>query len=483
VSAVAVAAVATLVYSDFENLAEKRLLLTGVFSARVPEGFVAEHRQWLQLCLVTVLLGCVVAIVGERTPRERPFSRIRLNSLKGQVTAVLGGHIASGLVLLETALGTTGLLVHAHERGFIYVPIFQSILPNLGVLLKYAWLGPPIVALVVPLGFLILREAATWVLSLGQSRAKRDVPPPLVATSPTSHVRGVFAFRTSPSGVLAVALTLGGLCLTVGQMPRLGEQLSAKEALLQFSRLGKPGEPLALLGVGAQAARYYLSSSPKTFAEIGAAASWLAGGQANTRFMALAADELAPLNAAFRAQTSGRNLVLPASLRGRVLLAASRPIEGTTNHNPLASIVLAAQAHAGNVSSGEFGNAVRLEGWEFRELAGGVVGTLRRGERYRLRLVFRVLDPPLADWQIFVHLDGNGHRQNGDHEPSGGTYPTSLWQSGDIIVDDSTFALESSSPPGRQRLYLGFFRNTTRWDVTRGNHDDNRLMVGDVTVQ
>lgn len=75
---------------------------------------------------------------------------------------------------------------------------------------------------------------------------------------------------------------------------------------------------------------------------------------------------------------------------------------------------------------------IELVGWDVP--ASGALG-----EPVEITLVFRVRKPIAHRWDLFVHLDGNVHRQNADHEPLAGRCPMARWQPGDVLVDRFTF--------------------------------------------
>jgi hypothetical protein len=59
----------------------------------------------------------------------------------------------------------------------------------------------------------------------------------------------------------------------------------------------------------------------------------------------------------------------------------------------------------------------------------------------------------------------------------------SLWQPGDIVVDDYVFQLEPNFTPGNYTVYYGFFSGDTRFKLTRGPHQDNRINGGALKVR
>ncbi|MGC4065415.1 MAG: hypothetical protein QM784_12355 [Polyangiaceae bacterium] len=490
---VSVAATAIILLGDFENIPKKGLLFTGVSTASLSEALAGDYRRWVAIALSLVVAGASVVILAEYDDRSRPFSRVRLVSAYRRVRALCDGDWLSGLLVVETALGTTSLLVSAHERGFIYVPIFSAILPIFGAYLKYAWLLPLLLVVVAPVLFLFVREGASWLLSrdvLGRLLGIRERSVP-----GTSLERGRGHGRRSTAGVaagtLGITLFLSGLCLTLGQMPRLIGQLSTKDVFVAYERMHQKGEPLALLGIGTRSARYYLREAPRSFAQFDPTATWLANGddgrsndnqRESRRFVVTRTDDFPMLNAAFRSKVNGRNLALLSSFDAQTVLVSNRA-DRELDLNPLKVWVFDTPKRMARSSDGEFGNAVKLEGWEIVDSAGKSQEKLKLAQRYRLRLGFRVLDPTPQDYRIFVHLEAKGQRQIGDHDPVSGLYPTSLWQPGDFIVDEYPFVLERNLGKGGCRLYVGFFQGSVRWDVTRGRQDEQRLVLDDVTIQ
>ncbi|MEZ4311898.1 MAG: hypothetical protein R3F14_28035 [Polyangiaceae bacterium] len=58
-----------------------------------------------------------------------------------------------------------------------------------------------------------------------------------------------------------------------------------------------------------------------------------------------------------------------------------------------------------------------------------------------------------------------------------------LWNPGDLIVDDLVFQLEPNFLPGDYNVYFGFFSGDTRFAVTRGPAQDNRVVGGPLRVR
>jgi hypothetical protein len=456
--------------------------MAGVFTQKLPEGSVSERSRFVPIALGVVILACGIATIGRYRAFVQPFSRERRIAFFERARATLSGHFLSGLVLLETMLMTTGLMVHAHERQFIYVPLFDSQVPGLITGLKFLWLLPLFVVIVVPFCFVLVMETANFLLTkeFPWFSQTYELPQTQVINAGRS---GIGRVRLEPMSVVAVGLLFGATLITWGEIPKSSEQLSIKPVLRRFERVAKPDEPLVLLGMNRTLARYYLNRTPESYYDIGLSARWLADGKNERRFIAFRRQELAEVNAAFRAESRGNNLFIDAPSDGAILLARNGAGPNEVNHNPLTLALPVSAPSVSNSVVGTFGDAITTIGWEFRDRKGHALTDVKIQPGLTLRLVFKVIDTPRNDWQLFVHVDGKGRRQNLDHEPVDGNFPTDLWQPGDVIVDDYAVEFEPDMVPGHYRLYFGFFRNKKRLDVTQGNHDDNRLIGGDFDIQ
>jgi 4-amino-4-deoxy-L-arabinose transferase-like glycosyltransferase len=481
-TAMSVALIGILVYADYVNIPEKWWTMAGVFAQKLPEGSASERSHWLTVTLGVMILACGIATIGRYRAFVPPFSRERRIAFFERARETLSGHFLSGLVLFETMLMTTGLMVHAHERQFIYVPLFDSRVPGLITGLKFLWLLPLVVVIVVPIGFVLILETANFLLtakfpwiSLNDESTQEQTNKAL-----RSVIRRV---RLDPMSVVAIGLWLGATLITWGEIPRSSEQLSIKPVLRRFEQVAKPNEPLVLLGMNRTLARYYLKRTPESYYDIGLSARWLAEAKNERRYVAFRRQELAEVNAAFRAESKGNNLFIYAPNDGAILLARNGVGKNEINHNPLMLALPASVPSVSHTVVGTFGDAITAIGWEFRDRKGQALRDVVIQSGLTLRLVFKVIDTPRNDWQLFVHVDGKGRRQNLDHEPVEGNFPTDLWQPGDIIVDDYPVEFEPDMVPGHYRLYFGFYRNKKRLDVTQGNHDDNRLIGGNFDIQ
>ena len=130
-----------------------------------------------------------------------------------------------------------------------------------------------------------------------------------------------------------------------------------------------------------------------------------------------------------------------------------------------------------------FEDQLEAFGWEVTDKHGHVVESVQPATTYRLRVYYRVLKPITGTWKAFVHIDGFQRRYNGDHNVLDGKYAMNLWHPRDVVVDEFDFQLEPNFTPGGYTLYFGFFSGDTRFKVTRGQNQENRVIAGTLDVR
>ena len=134
-----------------------------------------------------------------------------------------------------------------------------------------------------------------------------------------------------------------------------------------------------------------------------------------------------------------------------------------------------------HASSAVFADRFRLIGWDVAP------ETVEVGQEFSMTFYWEVLEPIDERWQIFVHLDAGGQRQNLDHEAMSGTYPTQQWAAGEIIRDHVTGVLDSVLPAGDVEVFVGFWRGEDRLPITDPGAgrvmEDGRLRVGAFNAQ
>ncbi|MDO8670924.1 MAG: hypothetical protein Q7O66_05770, partial [Dehalococcoidia bacterium] len=121
--------------------------------------------------------------------------------------------------------------------------------------------------------------------------------------------------------------------------------------------------------------------------------------------------------------------------------------------------VVGAQTRRGSIDpqyllKARFGDRLELLGFD---LSGR---EFRPGQKLELTTYWRALSTTTVDYTIFAQLvdaAGNLKGQN-DGQPAAGSYPTSLWQEGEYVVDTRTIAIGSTDSGGPYRLFIGLYQ-------------------------
>jgi hypothetical protein len=98
--------------------------------------------------------------------------------------------------------------------------------------------------------------------------------------------------------------------------------------------------------------------------------------------------------------------------------------------------------------SARFGEVARLLGYRLTSQAAG----------FSLTLYWQAQQPDTVDYTVFVHLlDEHGQLVRGqDNQPVRGSYPTSIWEPGEVIPDEYTLD-RGDLPPGAYQLEIGMY--------------------------
>ncbi len=478
-------AVLTLLLGDFINLPDRALVAAASGADTAPLASSQLGLGWIKSAFAVLLVGAVAAGAESGVNDRFRFRKEEYLGWAQRVRTAQDGNVAFLLILLETALVTLAGLVWAAEHG-VSMPRLQQLPRQIRSLILVAWALLPAAVLLLPLGVLTLRDLSRLLFD-------RVIPVlwPQPCGSVSSPCGGIAAASRAERRVgvasrvlvLTVSLVLSGLCMSLGNGPALSEGLSPKQAFLAYARIARPGEPVAILGLRANTAHYYIGMSPPVFEEASSAIDWMIGGRTR-RFMIMDVDYLPSANAAFRARGErARNLPVLEIPSARVLLLASDLPAGTSNRNPLLDVVPDHAPSPGHRLTARLGASLQVLGWDVAKPDGSPAEPLHPGNGYELRLYYRVLDAIGLDWKTFVHVEGQGRRINLDHDTLADRYPMSHWQAGDYVVDRHPFRLESGTAPGGYHLYFGLFRGERRMDVTRGPEQDDRVVGGALMVR
>jgi hypothetical protein len=293
-------------------------------------------------------------------------------------------------------------------------------------------------------------------------------------------------FRGSRAAFLVVFGVTVGAVLCFSYYPALANQLSPKEIFESYQRTKKGNEPLALFGVGGRTAAYYAGGQPLVLRDTQSAYDWLSGAEPGTRrFAAVRAEELPRLNRTYRERTAnGQNLPVLDARSSQIILVSSALDDGEKNQNPLGRIVLTSLPKPTHRLDANLEDKLQVVGYDLIDEHGRNAEYLQPGKKYHMKTYFQVLANITQEWQMFIHIDGQHRRHNGDHAVCEGKYPMTYWLKDDFIMDDHEFSLEPNFSPGPYTLYFGFFIGETRLKLKSGPPDgDNRVNGGAVRVQ
>ncbi len=282
-------------------------------------------------------------------------------------------------------------------------------------------------------------------------------------------------FRLVP---LLVAGAVAGLYISQGWLPALSAHFSPREVYDTYNALAKRDEPLAEYRVGGRAATYYAHGHVRDLASQPDLLAFLKSK--NRDWAVFPSDELPAADRAFR-QSTGRHLFIADARSARVLLATNQPIAGRDNQNYLASSVL---EHAPKVQfpvHARYQDDIELIGYDLSLPHGSYVGA---GETFQVTWYWKALQRVPGSYKVFVHVDGEGLRLNGDHDPVDGRYPVRLWDQGDVVVDRQALTVPANYRPGLYTLFIGFYSGEQRLTVVHGPKDDaNRVRAGTFRIR
>jgi hypothetical protein len=111
----------------------------------------------------------------------------------------------------------------------------------------------------------------------------------------------------------------------------------------------------------------------------------------------------------------------------------------------------------------------------------------RPGETIHLTLVWRCLDEMDIAYTVFTHLLDAGEQVRGqkDNPPVGGSYPTTLWVSGEVVVDEYAIEIQADAPPGAHVIEVGMYDpgNVQRLPVIDpSGATGDRILLGSVRI-
>ncbi len=404
---------------------------------KLPESFNPK-RVW---ALLLGAFAAAVALFGIATPERE---RLELKAPYRLITSAWRASLPHKLWLIALGLALVGMV--GFGAGALLAPKLlklSSIARRVGLVLG-----------VIPLVLPVLIAIVQMLYHLAARLAK---------------------VRTVP--LFAAALALGAYT-SQWFLPQVSEQFSPRGVFDAYNEFAKPGEPLAQHRVEGRAAAYYARADVKEIAGRSELVSFLTGP--GRRWAVFPSEDLPDIDVDFRKRTQ-RHLFVASDTTGRVTLAASTPVAGVSDHNPLARFVLKTAPKVQNPVNANFEDRVELIGYDLKLPGKDHVGA---GQTFVVTWYWRALKANIGTYKIFVHIDGQDQRLNGDHEPVDGRYPVRLWDVGDVIVDRQELSVPATYPSGVYTLFVGFFRGESRLKLVQGTKDEaNRLRAGTIRIR
>ncbi|MBI2894809.1 MAG: glycosyltransferase family 39 protein [Deltaproteobacteria bacterium] len=305
---------------------------------------------------------------------------------------------------------------------------------------------------------------------------------------PLAAALAIVAYQAGWEGVRFLSsrrpMLLGALALVIacwgswGFLPRLGQEFSARQVFDTYERLRRPGETLGEFHTGSRSAAYYSEGGVNDLSTAAAVATFLATEE--RRFVVFPESELAAVTSAVRAKTRQHVRILD-DRSSRLLLGSNLVRSGERDTNPLRAFVLSREPSIRHRVFASFERKIDYLGYDLGRA--GRDETLGAGEELTITYYFRCNQRP-PGYKMFVHIDGQGARLNGDHDPVDGKYPLRYWAQGDYIVDRQTLRVPAHFRPGDYTIFLGFFEGDRRLSVVEGPADDvNRVKGGTLVVR
>jgi hypothetical protein len=109
-----------------------------------------------------------------------------------------------------------------------------------------------------------------------------------------------------------------------------------------------------------------------------------------------------------------------------------------------------------NATSVDLGQSIQLAGYELK-------GNAKPGDTLGIDLLWKTKTPVVDDLTVFVHLvDSSGKPvAQSDAKPAADSYPTTMWQPGEIVRDGHQLKIPEDCPPGQYSIEVGLYDGLT----------------------
>jgi hypothetical protein len=324
------------------------------------------------------------------------------------------------------------------------------------------WPGP-----LTNVPYVIMAFAAFWAgvigLGLGVRLAHKDA-------DAATHLRGR---RLLVGGAYGAALLMA-LATAHWMVPQVSKHLSVRDVYNKTAKLD-PNAPIGQYRFNASGATYYHGAKPATtLMSLKEVFDFL--DKSERVFVMAGSEELPSIDQ--QARQDKKTYFVVDDSNSRFLTISNRLGQNEQDVNPLKRFISDQPPKPQHVVEADFEGKVKLLGYD-------LLDSLSRGQDFKIRLYFQVLQPLGGSYKVFIHFDGPGTRFNGDHVPLEGRFPTNHWVPGYYITDEHSMAPDrATQPSGPYRIFMGFFAGDTRLKVTTGPQDgENRVKLGSINIK
>jgi hypothetical protein len=339
--------------------------------------------------------------------------------------------------------------------------VFPEQFIGVHVLEAVRWPGP-----LTQLPYLVMAYGAFWAGILGLALGVPLVPP-FASHERRRRARGLLVTAAAGSSLVMALVTAHVI------VPQVSKHLSARD-LYGKARMLDPNAPLGQYRFNATGSSYY--GGGKTPVSLGTLQDLFAFlGKPERVFVMAGSDELPNIDQESRQKKAPYYVVDDSNSRYLVL---SNRLGAEPDLNPLKRFISDQPPKPMVPVEADFEGKVKLLGYD-------LPAELSRGQEFKIRLYFQVLQPLGGNYKVFIHFDGPGSRFNGDHVPLEGRFPTPNWVPGYYITDEHLMTPDRAmQPAGPYRIFMGMFAGEGRLKVTTGPQDgENRVKLGGVNIK
>lgn len=247
-----------------------------------------------------------------------------------------------------------------------------------------------------------------------------------------------------------------------------------------YTELRQDGDVLLDFHTGGRASKYYAPQPILILTDQGQLIQKLSENA--RRWAIFPRGDLPTVDREFR-RLRNKHLFVVDATSERFVLVTNSPVQNRRNESPLADSIRNEAPQFQHPVGAVFGNAIELLGYDLELPGGDSVGP---GQTFHVTWYWKARARAPGAYTVFLHVDGEGNRLNGDHIPVNGLVPVASWDEGDVIVDRQELMVPRTFRTGTYRFYIGFFAGESRLPVTArpgGKDSENRAIAGTLQVR